>query len=51
MPEGGCDPVESMHWSRLLAEPVDPWTEEPMLEQVCCRTCDPQVTHTRAVCS
>ena len=35
MPEGGCDPVESPCWSRLLAEPVDPWREEPMLEQVC----------------
>ena len=31
-PEGGCDPVESPHWSRLLAGPADPWREEPALE-------------------
>ncbi|KAK4806863.1 hypothetical protein QYF61_012584 [Mycteria americana] len=35
VPEGGCDPMESPHWSRLLAGPVTPWGEEPMLEQVC----------------
>ncbi|GAB0183808.1 AN1-type zinc finger protein 5-like [Grus japonensis] len=34
-PEGGCDPVGSPHWSRLLAGPVAPWREEPGLEQVC----------------
>jgi len=34
MPEGGCDPVGSLHWSRLLPGPVDPWREEPMPEQV-----------------
>ncbi|GAB0179406.1 hypothetical protein GRJ2_000405900 [Grus japonensis] len=34
-PKGGCDPVESPHWSRLLAGPVALWREEPMLEQVC----------------
>ncbi|GAB0181411.1 hypothetical protein GRJ2_000606400 [Grus japonensis] len=34
-PEGGCDSVGSPHWSRLLAGPVDPWREEPTLEQVC----------------
>ncbi|GAB0206076.1 AN1-type zinc finger protein 5-like [Grus japonensis] len=34
-PEGGCDPVGSPHWSRLLAGPVAPWREEPMAEQVC----------------
>ncbi|PKU43633.1 hypothetical protein llap_6066 [Limosa lapponica baueri] len=34
--KGGCDPfVGSPHWSRLLAEPVDPWREEVTLEQVC----------------
>ncbi|GAB0185948.1 AN1-type zinc finger protein 5-like [Grus japonensis] len=32
-PEGGCDPVGSPHWSKLLARPVDPWREEPRLEQ------------------
>ena len=34
-PEGGYDPVGSLRWSRLLAGPVTPWREEPMLEQVC----------------
>ena len=34
-PEGGCDPMGSPRWSRLLAGPVDPWREEPMLKQVC----------------
>ncbi|GAB0203478.1 acid sphingomyelinase-like phosphodiesterase 3b [Grus japonensis] len=34
-PEGGCDPVGSLHWSKLLAGPVAPWREEPRLEQVC----------------
>ncbi|GAB0206886.1 hypothetical protein GRJ2_003154200 [Grus japonensis] len=32
-PKGGRDPVGSLHWSRLLAGPVDSWREEPMLEQ------------------
>ena len=36
-PKGGCDPVGSPRWSRLLAGPVDPWREEPTLEQVCCQ--------------
>ena len=34
-PEGGCDPMGSPHWSKLLAGPVDPWREEPTPEQVC----------------
>ncbi|GAB0178094.1 epimerase family protein SDR39U1 [Grus japonensis] len=34
-PEGGCDPVGSPRWTKLLAGPVAPWREEPMLEQVC----------------
>ncbi|GAB0210325.1 AN1-type zinc finger protein 5-like [Grus japonensis] len=34
VPEGGCDPMGSLHWSRLLAGPVDPWREEPTPEQV-----------------
>ncbi|GAB0204451.1 AN1-type zinc finger protein 5-like [Grus japonensis] len=34
-PEGGCDPLGSPCWSKLLAGPVDPWREEPTLEQVC----------------
>ncbi|XP_072707914.1 uncharacterized protein [Ciconia boyciana] len=34
-PKGVCDPMESPRWSRLLAGPVDPWREEPTLEQVC----------------
>ncbi|KAJ7396909.1 hypothetical protein BTVI_140186 [Pitangus sulphuratus] len=35
MTEGCCDPTGSLHWSRLLAGPVDPWGEEPMQEQLC----------------
>jgi len=35
MPEGGHDPVGSLHWSGLLLGPADPWREEPMPEQVC----------------
>ncbi|GAB0207243.1 EH domain-containing protein 4 [Grus japonensis] len=35
VPKGGCDPVGSPCWSRLLAGPVDPWREDPTLEQVC----------------
>ncbi|GAB0185264.1 epimerase family protein SDR39U1 [Grus japonensis] len=34
-PAGGCDPVGSPRWSRLLAGPVAPWREEPTPEQVC----------------
>ncbi|GAB0179552.1 AN1-type zinc finger protein 5-like [Grus japonensis] len=34
-PEGSCDPMGSLHWSRLLAGPVAPWREEPTPEQVC----------------
>jgi len=33
-PEGGCDPVGSLPWSRLLPGPADPWREEPTQEQV-----------------
>jgi len=35
MPEGSCDPVGRLCWSRLLLGPVDPWREEPTPEQVC----------------
>jgi len=35
MPEGSCDPVESLRWSRLLPGPVDSRREEPTPEQVC----------------
>ena len=35
VPEGGCDPVGSPHWSRLLVGAVALQREEPMLEQVC----------------
>ncbi|KAK4816220.1 hypothetical protein QYF61_013458 [Mycteria americana] len=31
--KGGCDPMGSLCWSRLLAGPVNPWREEPMQEQ------------------
>ncbi|KAM9590897.1 uncharacterized protein ACIBXB_005933 isoform 2-T2 [Morphnus guianensis] len=33
VPEGGCDPVGTPRWSRLLAGPADLWREEPT-EQV-----------------
>ncbi|GAB0196099.1 cAMP-dependent protein kinase inhibitor alpha [Grus japonensis] len=33
-PEGGCGPVGSPRWSKLLAGPVDPWREEPTPEQL-----------------
>ncbi|GAB0208755.1 AN1-type zinc finger protein 5-like [Grus japonensis] len=32
-PKGGCDPVGSLRWSKLLAGPVDLWRKEPTLEQ------------------
>jgi len=35
MPEGGCNPLESLCWSRVLAGPADPWREKLTLEQVC----------------
>jgi len=34
MPEGSCDPMESLRWSRLLPGPVDLWREEPTPEHV-----------------
>ncbi|GAB0184875.1 AN1-type zinc finger protein 5-like [Grus japonensis] len=34
-PKGGCDPVGSPCWSRLLAGPVASWREELTPEQVC----------------
>jgi len=33
-PKGGCEPVGSPCWSRVLAVPVAPWRQKPMLEQV-----------------
>jgi len=33
VPRGGCDPVESPRWSRLLAGPVAPGRAKPTLEQ------------------
>ncbi|GAB0178853.1 hypothetical protein GRJ2_000350600 [Grus japonensis] len=35
MPKGGCDPMGSPCWSKLLAGPVAPWREDPTPEQVC----------------
>jgi len=35
MPEGGCDPMESPHCSRLLAGPLEPWKKETTMEWVC----------------
>ncbi|GAB0208849.1 interleukin-15 [Grus japonensis] len=29
-PEGGCGPVGSLHWSKLLVGSVNPWREKPM---------------------
>ncbi|PKU49580.1 hypothetical protein llap_133 [Limosa lapponica baueri] len=34
VPEGGCDLMGSLVWSRLLAGPMDLWREKPILEQV-----------------
>ena len=34
VPEGSCDTVKSLQWSRLLPGPADLWREEPALEQV-----------------
>ncbi|GAB0206653.1 AN1-type zinc finger protein 5-like [Grus japonensis] len=38
-PKGGCNPMESPCWSRLLAEPVTLW-ERPTLEQFT-KNCSP----------
>jgi len=43
---GGCDPVETLHWSRLMAGPAVQRREESTLEQVAGRACDP-VGHPR----
>lgn len=37
IPKGGCDPMWSLWWSRLLVRPVALWREESTLEQVCWR--------------
>ncbi|GAB0180756.1 AN1-type zinc finger protein 5-like [Grus japonensis] len=34
-PEECCDLEGNLRWSKLLAGPVAPWREEPMLDQVC----------------
>ena len=39
--KGGCDPMGSLCWSRLLAGPVNPWRQEPTLKRFAGRTCDP----------
>ena len=42
LPEAGCDPVESLHWSRLLAQPVDLWIKRnPGRNRFADGTCDP----------
>ncbi|GAB0191968.1 EH domain-containing protein 4 [Grus japonensis] len=41
-PEGGCDPMGSPCWSKLLVGPVAPWREEPMPEQVCWQDLSPR---------
>ncbi|RMB98764.1 hypothetical protein DUI87_24983 [Hirundo rustica rustica] len=35
MSKGGCDSMGSPHLNMVLAGPVAPWREEPLLEQVC----------------
>ncbi|PKU35454.1 dtw domain-containing protein 2 [Limosa lapponica baueri] len=41
-PKGGCDPMGSRCWSRLLAVSVDPWRERsPHWSRFAGRTCDP----------
>jgi len=35
VPREGSDPMETMNWSRLLAELVTQWRAEPELEQIC----------------
>ncbi|GAB0178813.1 hypothetical protein GRJ2_000346600 [Grus japonensis] len=40
-PEGGCDPVGSPRWSRLLAGPVDHGERSPRQSRFSGRTCDP----------
>ncbi|GAB0208833.1 hypothetical protein GRJ2_003349000 [Grus japonensis] len=41
-PEGGCGPMGSPRWSKLLAGPVDPWRERsPHQSRFSGRTCDP----------
>ncbi|KAK4826947.1 hypothetical protein QYF61_012796, partial [Mycteria americana] len=41
-PEGGCDLMESLCWSKLLAGPMDPWRERsPCWSRFAGRTCDP----------
>ena len=42
VPKGGCDPVGSPHWSRLLAGPADAWRKKsPRWSRFAGRTCDP----------
>jgi len=42
MPKGSCDPVESPHWSRLLAGHVAQWRERsPCWSRFALRACDP----------
>ncbi|PKU39872.1 neurexin-3-hypothetical protein [Limosa lapponica baueri] len=40
MPKGGCDPMRSPHWSRLLVGPEDPWRESSRWSRLAGRTCD-----------
>jgi len=34
VPEEGCEPMDSLCWSRHLAGTVDLWRKEPTLEEV-----------------
>ncbi|GAB0195077.1 zinc finger and BTB domain-containing protein 5 [Grus japonensis] len=40
-PEGGCDPVGNLHWSRLLAGAMASWREESHWSRFAGSTCDP----------
>jgi len=51
MPKGGCGPMESPRWSRLLAGPVDPWREEPTLEGLLAGLVTLRRAHTGVFCS
>ena len=43
MPEGSCDPLGSLSWSRLLPGPADPCRERsPCQSRFAGRACDPR---------
>lgn len=49
---GGCPKkAVTLYWSRLLVAPMDPRTEESMLEQVWQDLLPKEGTHARAACA